>query len=137
MFLAAAGKTSSTNYLPILFIGVLFVLLYMVMIRPQRNRQRQAMQMQRSVAPGQRVRTTSGIYGTITWVGDNDVEVEVAPGVRIKMLRRAVMGMVADESPTPSEPVQPQTDFSDGQSQNTFGESPSDDWSAQDRNPQA
>jgi preprotein translocase subunit YajC len=145
MFLAA-GKTTSTNYLPILFIGVLFVVLYMVMIRPQRNRQRQAMQMQRGVVVGQRVRTTAGMYGTITWVDDSDVEVEVAPGVRIKMLRRAVMDVVGDESPTASEPAQPQTDFGDGQSkstfgdgqsQNNFGESPADDWSTQDRNPQA
>ena len=52
LILAATGKSSSPNLLPILIIVVLFVLLYMTMIRPQRNRQRQAQQMQSTVEPG-------------------------------------------------------------------------------------
>ncbi len=139
----AAAKSSSGNYLPILFIAVLFVVLYVVMIRPQRNKQRQAMQMQRQVVPGQRVRTTAGMYGTITSVDDTDVVVEVAPGVNIRMLRRAVMDVVSDGSPAGGDPPEPQanfgedkTTFGDGHQQGTFGESPADDWNSQDRNPQ-
>jgi preprotein translocase subunit YajC len=139
MFLAAtSGKTSSSSFLPILFIAALFVVLYLVMIRPQRNKQRQAQQMQRTVVPGQRVRTTAGMYGTITSVDDTDVEVEVAPGVRIKMLRRAVMDVLSDESPADGDqqPAESQTSFGDGQATNTFGEKAADDWNSQDRNPQ-
>jgi preprotein translocase subunit YajC len=127
MFLAATGKSSGSSLLPILFIAALFVVLYLVMIRPQRNRQRQAMQMQRTVLPGQRVRTTAGMYGTITAVDDSDVEVEVAPGVRIKMLRRAIMDVLSDESPADGEPQSTEA-------QTTFGD---DDWNSQDRNPPA
>ena len=54
VLLAAAGKSSSTNLLPLLIIVVLFGVLYMTMIRPQRNRQRNAQQMQRTVEPGAR-----------------------------------------------------------------------------------
>lgn len=138
MFLAATGKTSGSSLLPILFIAVLFVVLYMVMIRPQRNRQRQAAQRQSAVVPGQRVRTTAGMYGTITAVDDADVEVEVAPGVRIKMLRRAIMDVLSDESPADgeSQSTQSQTSFGDGQAENTFGDNAADDWNSQDRNPQ-
>jgi preprotein translocase subunit YajC len=95
----AATKTtgSSTNLLPFLIIAVLFVLLYVTMIRPQRNRQRRAMQMQSDVTPGSQVRTTAGIYGTVTAVQDGDVELEVAPGVRIRMLRRAVMDVISSD----------------------------------------
>jgi preprotein translocase subunit YajC len=139
----AATKSSSGNYLPILFIAVLFVVLYVVMIRPQRNKQRQAMQMQRQVVPGQRVRTTAGMYGTITSVDDTDVVVEVAPGVNIRMLRRAVMDVISDDSPAGGDPSEPQatfgedkSTFGDGHKQGTFGESPADDWNSQDRNPQ-
>jgi len=57
-FLAASTKSSGTNLLPILIIVVLFGVLYMTMIRPQRNRQRQAQQMQSTVVPGQRIRLT-------------------------------------------------------------------------------
>jgi preprotein translocase subunit YajC len=107
MLLAASGSTKSgTNLLPILFIVVLFVALYMVMIRPQRNRQRQAMQKQSRVVPGQRIRTTAGIYGTVTAVLDDDVEVEVSPGVKLRMMRRAIMDVLPDEVADPSEPPQ-------------------------------
>jgi preprotein translocase YajC subunit len=143
--LAAATKSSSGNYLPILFIAVLFVILYVVMIRPQRNRQRQAAQRQREVVPGQRVRTTAGIYGTITSADETDVVVEVAPGVNIRMLRRAVLDVLSDDSPAGGDPSQPQAGFGEDQSQTTFvdvhqpgtfGESSAEDWNSQDRNPQ-
>ncbi len=107
MILAATTKSSSTNYLPILIIVVLFVLLYMTMIRPQRNRQRQAQQMQSTVMPGSRIRTTAGIYGTVISVEDGDVVVEVAPGVNIRMLRRAVMEVVQDGAGTAPPPEPP------------------------------
>jgi preprotein translocase subunit YajC len=94
--LAASTKSGSTNLLPILIIVVLFGVLYMTMIRPQRNRQRQAQQMQNTVTPGARIRTTAGIYGTVKSIEDGDVVVEIAPGVNIRMLRRAVMEVVQD-----------------------------------------
>jgi preprotein translocase subunit YajC len=130
MILAATStKSSGTSLLPILFIALIFIFIYMVMIRPQRNRQRQAQSMQRGVMPGQRIRTSAGIYGTVTWVDDTDVEVEVAPGVKIKMLRRAVMDVLTDDTPMGSEPHQEQPPASN------FGDSPADDWNSQDRNP--
>jgi preprotein translocase subunit YajC len=106
MILAAPAKSSSTNLLPILIIVVLFGVLYMTMIRPQRNRQRQAQQMQRTVEPGARIRTTAGMYGTVKSVEDGDVVIEVAPGVNIRMLRRAVMEVVQDGGVNGSAPAQ-------------------------------
>lgn len=99
MFLAAPQAKSSSSLLPFLIIAVLFGLFYVLMIRPQRNRQRAATQMQSSVTPGQRIRTTAGIYGTIVSADDRDVVVQIAPGVEIKMLRRAVMDVVPDDNP--------------------------------------
>jgi preprotein translocase subunit YajC len=96
VYLAASTKPGSTNLLPILIIVVLFGVLYMTMIRPQRNRQRKAQQMQNTVMPGARIRTTAGIYGTVKSIEDGDVVVEIAPGVNIRMLRRAVMDVVQD-----------------------------------------
>ena len=108
--LAATTKSSSPNLLPILIIVVLFVLLYMTMIRPQRNRQRQAQQMQSTVMPGSRIRTTAGIYGTVKAVEDGDVVVEIAPGVDIRMLRRAVMEVVQDGTGTGMPDAAPMQD---------------------------
>jgi preprotein translocase subunit YajC len=125
MFLAASTKSSSTNLLPILIIVVLFGVLYMTMIRPQRNRQRAAQQMQNTVMPGARIRTTSGIYGTVKSIEDGDVVVEVAPGVNIRMLRKAVMDVVQDGNVNGSGPAyeSPQDEH----------ETQTDDWNPQDQ----
>jgi len=121
VYLAASTKSSSTNLLPILIIVVLFGVLYMTMIRPQRNRQRQAQQMQSTVTPGARIRTTAGIYGTVKSIEDGDVVVEVAPGVNIRMLRRAVMDVVQDGGVNGSGPPQDEH------------ESETDDWNPHDQ----
>ena len=99
MYLAAA-KSSSGNYTFLIVIVVLFGLLYFVMIRPQRNKQRQAQAMQGRVQPGQRVRTTAGMYATVVNADDTDVVLEVAPGVHLRFLRRAVMDVLPDEDGT-------------------------------------
>jgi preprotein translocase subunit YajC len=70
------------------------------MIRPQRNKQRQAQAMQNTVRPGQRVRTTAGMYATVVDADDQDVVLEVAPGVHMRFLRRAVMETLPDEDGT-------------------------------------
>lgn len=105
MYLAAA-KSSSGNYTFLIVIVVLFGLLYFVMIRPQRNKQRQAQAMQSRVQPGQRVRTTAGMYATVVDADDTDVVLEVAPGVHLRFLRRAVMDVLPDEDGT--GPVSPE-----------------------------
>lgn len=109
MYLAAAAKSSSGNYTFLIVIVVLFGLLYFVMIRPQRNKQRQAQAMQSQVRPGQRVRTTAGMYATVVEADDTDVVLEVAPGVQLRFLRRAVMDVLPDDDGTvASDPVSPE-----------------------------
>jgi preprotein translocase subunit YajC len=103
MFLAAAAKSAASTKTSggftelILFMVLLFGIFYFVMIRPQRNRQRAAMQKQQEAQPGSRVRTTAGIYGTLVSGDDRDVVIEIAPGVEITMLRRAIMEVIPDE----------------------------------------
>jgi preprotein translocase subunit YajC len=97
--LAATSTKSSSGSSSLLFLLVIiaiFGVMYFVMIRPQRNRQRRVMQAQRELRPGQQVRTTAGMYGTITSVSGDDVILEVAPGVEIRLMRRAVMDVISD-----------------------------------------
>jgi preprotein translocase subunit YajC len=107
MYLAAASKSSGGSYTFLLIIVVLFGLLYFVMIRPQRNRQRQAQQMQSQVHPGQRVRTTAGMYATVIEADDQDVLLEPAPGVQMRFLRRAIMDVLPDEDGTEAPAPEP------------------------------
>ncbi len=135
-FLAAASKSSSTSLLPIIIIVVLFMLVYMTMTR--RSRARRAGQMQTAIVPGTPVRTTSGMYGTVTSVLDNDdVMVEVAPGVSIRMMKRAVVPVPQDASTgMPPDPApEPEHDAEDEPGSSVDGhEQRADDWNPQDRN---
>lgn len=108
---ATSTAKSGGNYYLLIGIVVLFGLLYFVTIRPQRNRQRAAVQTQREIVPGVQVRTTAGMYATVVAVEDQDVVLEIAPGVEVRFLRRAIMDVVPDPSEMGvSDPVDYQTE---------------------------
>jgi preprotein translocase subunit YajC len=115
MILAAtATKSSGTSLLPILIIVVLFMLVYMTMTR--RSRARRAQQAQSTLVPGTRVRTSSGIYGTITSVeGNDDVMLEVAPGVHVRVMARAVVPLPPDASMGEAAPEEPEDEPADAE----------------------
>jgi preprotein translocase subunit YajC len=96
--LAAPAATGGGNYTFLIVIVVLFGLFYFVMIRPQRNKQRQVQQMQSQIGPGQRIRTTAGMYATVTAIDGDDVTLEVAPGVNVHFMRRAIMDVIPDDT---------------------------------------
>ena len=91
---AAAKSSSSALTFPILIVLV-FVGFYFLMIRPQRRRQQQVAQQQNTVSPGARVRTTAGMYATVVAVDGDDVVLEVAPGIEVRYLKRAIMEVIA------------------------------------------
>jgi len=101
---ATSSKSGSSSYTFLLLIVLVGVGFYFLMIRPQRRRQQQAQQQQRTLAPGARVRTTAGMYATVIAVDGDDVILEVAPGVEVRYLRRAVMDIIA-----PGEAEEPET----------------------------
>ena len=74
-----------------------------MLIRPQRRRQQQVQQQQRTVTPGARVRTTAGMYATVSAVDGDDVILEVAPGVDVRYMKRAIMEVIAPGEAEASE----------------------------------
>jgi preprotein translocase subunit YajC len=98
VILAASTKSSGSSAYLLIGLVVLFGRLYFVTIRPQRRRQQQAQQTQRDVVPGTRVRTTAGMYATVTAIEDGDVILEIAPGVEARFMRRAIMDVVPDDT---------------------------------------
>jgi preprotein translocase subunit YajC len=74
----------------LLMFGLLGVMMYF-MTRRQRRAQEQQQQLQNSLGVGDRVMTTSGLYGTIIDSDDTTtVTIEIAPGVETEWLRAAV-----------------------------------------------
>ncbi|HSR86463.1 MAG TPA: preprotein translocase subunit YajC [Streptosporangiaceae bacterium] len=110
---AAAAKTTSGSSSSLLLIILVFAGLMIFMFRSQRKRQRATQNTQRQVMNGTRIRTVHGIYGTVVDGDDRNVIVEVAPGVRIKMLRQAIGVVVPDDEPDGLNPTMPGTDQAD------------------------
>ena len=102
-YLAASSSGSSFNPTSLILILVVIVGVYMLMIRPQRRRQQQAAKQQNTLLPGARVRTTAGMYATVVDVDGDDVVLEVAPGIEVRYMRRAVMDVVSPGEETPDD----------------------------------
>jgi preprotein translocase subunit YajC len=77
----------------VLMLGVMYVL----MIRPQRQRQAQQQSMIDGASVGDDVLTTGGIYGTISEAEDDDIVVEIANGVTVHMTRRGIAAVLPPE----------------------------------------
>jgi preprotein translocase subunit YajC len=85
-----------------LMLGVMYVL----MIRPQRQKQSQQQAMINDASVGDDVLTTGGIYGTITEAEGDDVVVEIASGISVHMTRRGIAAVLP-----PEEDVEDDDDF--------------------------
>jgi|HubBroStandDraft_6_1064221.scaffolds.fasta_scaffold1242028_1 preprotein translocase subunit YajC len=139
MILAASTTSKGNPAFTFIILAVLVVLFYVLIMRPQRNRQRKAAQTQNQVMPGQRVRTTAGMYGTVISGDDRDVVVEIAPGVQVTMLRRAIMEVVPEDDSHLGDTMTGGDGFS-GHAEEADNESehedstPADDWDTKDRN---
>ncbi|MEM1333170.1 MAG: preprotein translocase subunit YajC [Actinomycetota bacterium] len=100
--LANADESSGGSVLSLLFLPGLLLLLYFIMIRPQRKRMReqaeQTARMQNALAVGAEVITNAGIYGTITGEdGDDVLWLEIDDDVQIRIARAAIQKIVGDE----------------------------------------
>ncbi|MDS1271325.1 preprotein translocase subunit YajC [Lipingzhangella sp. LS1_29] len=83
--------------LPFVLIILVFWLLFW---RPQQKRRQQEQEMQSSLLPGQEVLTKSGIYGTVVDVRDSDVELEISPGTRIRMVKQGIGEVLTPQDPS-------------------------------------
>ena len=75
-------------FLPLLLIIVVF---YFFMIRPQMRKQKELKTYRDALQKGDKVVTTGGIYGKITSISDNTVDVEIARDVTIKIDKYAIL----------------------------------------------
>ncbi len=87
------------NDMSAIFIGILpwlliFVIFYMLMIRPQQKRMREHQATIAAVKKGDEVITGGGIRGRVTKVMDEDVEVEIATGTKVKVVKATLSHVV-------------------------------------------
>ena len=92
----AANGAQANPFMGFIPFILVFVVFYFLMIRPQKKRMEQERGFLSSLKKGDKVYTKSGILGTIMGLTDKIVDMEVAPGVKIKVLRSQVSGLHKD-----------------------------------------
>lgn len=74
----------------LLFLVIMAAAMWLLLIRPQQQRVKQQRQLVESLVVGQRVVTAGGIIGTISAIDDNEIDLAVAPGTTLRVLRMAI-----------------------------------------------
>jgi preprotein translocase subunit YajC len=84
--------------LPILLLAALF---WLMVVRPARNRQAQQRSLVARLRPGQQIMTTAGLFGTVTGVDGDQIELEIADGVTVRYIAAAVARIVEPDATEP------------------------------------
>ena len=80
-----------------IFILVLLALMWFLLIRPQRRRQLEQQRMIDSLRVGKEIVTAGGLYGTVTEVAGDEVRLEIADGIEVRVAKRAVAAIVSED----------------------------------------
>ena len=95
------GDNMLVSLLPFVLI---FVIMYFLILRPQQKRQKQHADMVKNVRRGDTVITSGGLVGKVTKVIDDEqVEVEVAEGTRVRQMRSRLADVRAKGEPVKEE----------------------------------
>jgi len=94
---APGGQAAGTTGL---LIGIapwllIFVIFYILMIRPQQRRVKEHQAAIAAVKKGDEVITGGGIRGRVTKVSDDEAEVEIANGVRVRVVKSTLTGVIS------------------------------------------
>jgi preprotein translocase subunit YajC len=81
----------------LIFLVLLVAVFYFMLIRPQKRRVDQHRRLIESLGDGDEIVTIGGVFGTIQRLGPDEVDVEIAPGTTVRILKSAVARKITDE----------------------------------------
>jgi preprotein translocase subunit YajC len=93
---SGGGGAFIIQILPLLFV---FIIFYFLMIRPQQRRMKQHQTAVAAVVKGDEVVTAGGIRGKVTKVGEDEVEVEIAQGVKVRVVKSTLSHVLGKSKP--------------------------------------
>ena len=101
----AAGGTAGGADLLVQFgpLVLIFVVFWFLLIRPQQKRAKEHRAMVQALKRGDKIVTNGGIFGQVSHVGDDHLMVEIADGVKIKIVRDAVAAVPGKPEPVKKE----------------------------------
>jgi preprotein translocase subunit YajC len=88
-------EVESVSFTIIIWIVVFFGIFYFLAIRPQRRQKQQHAEMVSMLKKGDEVVTIGGMFGTVSAIGDDWVELEVAKRTRVRYLKRAISSITS------------------------------------------
>ncbi len=91
VFAQLGGGDMLSTFLPIIAIMAIF---YFLMIRPQQKKMKAHKAMVEAIGKGDKIVTSSGFYGTVAKSEEDGLTIEIAEGVKVKMLRDAVSQVI-------------------------------------------
>lgn len=91
---AGGGAGAFAQFIPLILI---FAIMYFLMIRPQQKRAKLHREMVSALKKGDQVITQGGLIGKVTTVRDDEVELEIATGVKVRVVR-ATIGQVVNKT---------------------------------------
>ncbi len=95
--MAQPGSGQPNLWVQLFPFALMLLVFYVLVLLPMRRRQRKVQEFQAALKVGDKVVTTSGIYGQITRVNENSVQLQIADKVRIEVARAAVGGYQGQE----------------------------------------
>jgi preprotein translocase subunit YajC len=81
----------------LILIVALFAAVWLLLIRPQRQRQAAQQGMLESLDVGDEVVTAGGLYGHVEAIEEDEVRLEIAPGTVVRVARRAIAAVLPDD----------------------------------------
>lgn len=95
---AAAGGAAGgiIGFVPILLI---FAIMYFLMIRPQQKKVKEHKAMVEALRRGDQVVTSGGMIGKVVKVADAEVEVELAPNVKVRVIKNTIAQVMSKTEP--------------------------------------
>ena len=97
--LAQAAQDGGGMIQTIILFGLIFVIFYFMIIRPQQKRQKERQKMLDALEKGDKILTAGGIYGTVIGIEDKTVLVQIADNVKVKVDRGSVGSVLKDAKP--------------------------------------
>jgi len=101
---SAGGGQGGFDIMALLPLILIFIVFYFLLIRPQQKRMKEHQQMVANLRRGDRVVTGGGIVGTVTKiVSDTEAQVEIAEGVRVRVVKSNVQQVLSKSQPAEGE----------------------------------
>ena len=95
---APGGNPMISTGLMLLQFLPIFLIIYLLIIRPQQKRQKDLEKMLKALKEGDRVLTSGGIYGTVVRVEDAKTVVKVSDSVKLDFARSAIVQVITADS---------------------------------------